>query len=497
MALAVVVSLALFAGCGSAASQPDMAPPDMADGAVSPDGSITPGPKDRILFVGIIVAPTGPFAGELLVEDDLITCVASSCSAMPGAQGVTVVHAGGFILPGLIDAHNHGLYNIFDEHDWTPLHFYQNHTQWTAEERYGEVVDAKQYLDGESTDSPVDYRCEMDKYAEIKALIAGTTSFLLAPSGASRTCYSSLARTIDTPQNGLAQDKIQTSISIPSNTTAQSICENFASEKTDAYVVHVAEGIDATARNEFTTLSSRAGGCLLSSKTAIVHGTALGAAEFETMAAHGMKLVWSPRSNEFLYGEGNTTRIDLALAAGVQTIALAPDWALGGSINLLDELRYAHEVDVANFGGLLSPQRLFEMVTIEAARVLAVDAQVGSLEEGKRADLMIVSAEADDPYAALLGARPEDVRLVLVDGRVLYGDLELAVLGPTLPGCEELSICGHSKFICVATTASDNKLNQTYAEIHSTLTDALLSYDETVMVGAPGFSPIAPLTTCP
>jgi 5-methylthioadenosine/S-adenosylhomocysteine deaminase len=188
------------------------------------------------------------------------------------------------------------------------------------------MVDAKQYLGGESG-SPVNYRCEMDKYAEIKALIAGTTSFLLAP-GTTNACYASVIRTIDTPQNDLGQDKIQTSVSVPTETSAQSVCNNFASGTTDAYVVHIAEGIDQTALNEFATLSSRAG-CLLSPKTTIVHGTALGTAEFTTMAAHGMRLVWPPKSNMFLYND--TARIDLAIQAGVSTIALAPDWALGAA----------------------------------------------------------------------------------------------------------------------------------------------------------------------
>ena len=69
-------------------------------------------------------------------------------------------------------------------------------------------------------------------------------------------------------------------------------------------------------------------GCLLAPQTAIVHGTALGNAEFTKMAATGMKLIWSPKSNLFLYND--TTRIDQAPLAGVSTIALAPDWSLGG-----------------------------------------------------------------------------------------------------------------------------------------------------------------------
>jgi len=459
-----------------------------------PPATMILGAPDRILLTGIVVRPSDFFEGEVLVEGNLITCVAPSCSGQPGAVGATIITTNGILLPGLIDAHNHGLYNLFDETDWTPLQFYGNHNQWTAETRYQETVDAKQYLGGESG-SPVNYRCEMDKYAEIKALMAGTTSFLLAP-GLSNACYASVLRSIDLPQNDLPADKIQTSISVPSESSAQSVCNNFASGNTDAYVVHVAEGVDQTARNEFATLSSRAGGCLLSPKTTIVHGTALTATEFATMAAHGMRLVWSPKSNMFLYDD--TTRVDLAIQAGVSTIALAPDWALGGSVNLLDELRFADQIDQAKFGDILTPARLFQMVTLDAARALAVDGLLGSLEVGKRADLAVIGGYPGDPYGALLLATPAGVRLVMVDGRVLYGDGQLIGAGPGSPGCETVSLCGTSKFLCIAETSTLNKLDQTYANIQQILVQALQDYDTSVIPAtvAP-FSPIAPLTRCP
>src|SRR5262249_24908343 len=159
----------------------------------------------------------------------------------------------------------------------------------------------------------------------------------------SKACYGSAARTIDTAQNGLGVDVIQTSISVPSSSSAQSACNNITAGTTKPYVVHIAEGIDTTARNELSSLAGLANGCLMDSHTTIVHGTALQLPEFMTMAQKNMRLVWSPKSNLFLYGA--TARIDLALQAGVSVIALAPDWAMGGSINLLDELRVADQVD--------------------------------------------------------------------------------------------------------------------------------------------------------
>ena len=72
------------------------------------------------------------------------------------------------------------------------------------------VRESKQYLNGEG--SAVDLGCEMDKYGELKALLAGTTSIVGTTSPANRACYGTLARTVDQTPNGLGADKIQTAI---------------------------------------------------------------------------------------------------------------------------------------------------------------------------------------------------------------------------------------------------------------------------------------------
>jgi len=48
------------------------------------------GRPDRILLSGTLVTPDSAFDGEILVEDDTITCVAASCSGDPGAADASV-----------------------------------------------------------------------------------------------------------------------------------------------------------------------------------------------------------------------------------------------------------------------------------------------------------------------------------------------------------------------------------------------------------------------
>jgi 5-methylthioadenosine/S-adenosylhomocysteine deaminase len=76
-----------------------------------------------------------------------------------------------------------------------------------------------------------------------------------------------------------------------------------------------------------------------------------------------------------------------------------------------------------------------EMATIEGARALGMDREIGSLEPGKRADLIVVSMSAArqtplyDPLSHLVYVtRGDDVTTTIVNGRVLMRDRKLLTL---------------------------------------------------------------------
>jgi 5-methylthioadenosine/S-adenosylhomocysteine deaminase len=75
------------------------------------------------------------------------------------------------------------------------------------------------------------------------------------------------------------------------------------------------------------------------------------------------------------------------------------------------------------------------MATRAGARTLGLESEIGSIEAGKRADLIVVDshrahlAPGDDPYSMLVYAcRGTDVRTVLVDGEVLVDDFRLLTI---------------------------------------------------------------------
>ena len=69
------------------------------------------------------------------------------------------------------------------------------------------------------------------------------------------------------------------------------------------------------------------------------------------------------------------------------------------------------------------------MATRNGARALGMEDEIGSVEVGKRADLILVARDAPhvvpdaDPFSTLVyAAQPEDVRMTMVDGEVLVRD---------------------------------------------------------------------------
>src|SRR6201999_2719731 len=81
----------------------------------------------------------------------------------------------------------------------------------------------------------------------------------------------------------------------------------------------------------------------------------------------------------------------------------------------------------------------FAMATITGARALHMDASIGSLEKGKRADIVVVELDSlhQTPryniYSNLVYAtKASDVRTVIVEGRVVMRDRRLLTLDEEL-----------------------------------------------------------------
>jgi 5-methylthioadenosine/S-adenosylhomocysteine deaminase len=155
----------------------------------------------------------------------------------------------------------------------------------------------------------------------------------------------------------------------------------------------------------------------------LIHAVHADEADCRTMAQHGARVVHCPRSNRRL-SEG-TAPIPLFLTQGIPVGLGTDSLASAPSLDLWAEMRAA----LVAHAGRLSPEAVLEMGTLGGARALGIADRVGSLELGKRADVIAVDARrvaAADPIGSLLEeTRGEDVLLVLIDGEMCHNRIEV------------------------------------------------------------------------
>jgi cytosine/adenosine deaminase-related metal-dependent hydrolase len=367
----------------------------------------------RLALRGTILTPDRAIDdGLLVIEGDRISAVLAGATA---PDGVPIVDTGGIILPGLIDLHNHPLWSAFPR--WRAGGAFRNRDDWARAPAYvdGYVTPERELLKTMT--------CELSAFGEIKAIVGGATSMRGSPA---TRCSAGLVRNLefDRPlSEGLLDGTLSglIDVDILSDEQAARLLERLRSGSVQRLFVHVGEGrADHPApREEFQRLVDYG---LLTERTVIIHGTGLGDAEFDAMASAGATLVWSPRSTLELYGE--TTSISMAIDRGIR-VALAPDWSLTGSANLLDELRTASEWSRQALGTALDDRLLVRMVTSDAAAIAALETRIGSLEPGHLADVLVVRKRDAEPYRSVVVAQPADVRLVMVGGQLVYGAADL------------------------------------------------------------------------
>jgi cytosine/adenosine deaminase-related metal-dependent hydrolase len=173
-------------------------------------------------------------------------------------------------------------------------------------------------------------------------------------------------------------------------------------------------------------IAAIAGAGLLGPHVQLIHAIWSSAEEIAAVAASGASLSLSPFT-EMRIGFG-FPKTGEYLAAGVP-IGLSVDTpTLSGNADMFAIMKAIQNVENARARDefKLTARRVLELGTIEGARSMGLDATVGSLTPGKRADLILVDtrqinlAVLTDPAHMLVeAAQPANVDTVVVDGRVL------------------------------------------------------------------------------
>ena len=177
---------------------------------------------------------------------------------------------------------------------------------------------------------------------------------------------------------------------------------------------------------------------LLGPTTKLAHMIYVGDDDIARLAAHGVKIAHCPTAAlKHTKGLAAHGRFPEMIDAGV-CVSLGGDSANGS--NHFDMLRLMYLAatvykDARLDVGVMPAERVLEMATIRGAEALLLERQVGSIEPGKRADLVLYDADTPEwrpllnPVNNLVyAASGASVRTVLIDGRVVLDEGRITTL---------------------------------------------------------------------
>lgn len=179
---------------------------------------------------------------------------------------------------------------------------------------------------------------------------------------------------------------------------------------------------------------------IFNGRTLAAHGVWVDSADIAILKQRGVGVAHCPSSNMKL--ASGVAPVTAYLDAGV-AIGLGPDGPAGSNndFNLFEEIDLATKLQkITRLDPVALPaESAFAMATIGGARALGMDKEIGSLEVGKRADLVLVSASEPhtvpmfNVYSALVyTVKGSDVQHVLIDGKLVVRSRKVLTLNASV-----------------------------------------------------------------
>lgn len=416
--------------------------------------------------------------GAVYLREGEIVAVAHRDDPPPNGFGnAPVIDTGGTIYPGLLDLHNHLVYNVATL--WNVPKAFKNRDQWQRNDSYRENVTMPLGVLTKKLDTVK----AIVRYVETKVLLGGTTAVqgMRSKFGTSTPFYTGAVRNFENTDDGRLPESGSRIPNLDPNRPSD--LDSFRNGLTSrsAYFYHLCEGIDEPTRKHYQNLVDND---LVQKSLVAIHCLALGPTDLENLAGKGSKVVWSPLSNLLLYGK----TIDAKRLEG-SSFTIGCDWTPSGSKNLLEELKVAW-LSAQDDGSSLTRKDLVAAVTRNAARAVGWGDALGTIEKGKYADLLVTDTVAAGPYDNLLRATEANVKLVVIAGYPRHGDAELMEQYPPSDGKrEDLTVGGRAKQLYLEHPTAPLE-NLSFAEALAQLEDAMsrLREIEAELAAAPGLS---------
>ena len=367
----------------------------------------------------------------------------------------TIDAAGSVVMPGLINTHTHapmvmfrGLADDLALMDWLQKYIFPAEAKTVSPEfvRVGTRLAALEMIESGTTTYTDMYYFEDEiaratKAAGLRGVLGET--IIQFPVADAKTPAESLALTERFAKEFAGDELITPAVAPHAMYTLDAdtlkACRALADRLNIPVIIHLAETSDEvkTAQEKYHLTPA---GFLESigfwgPRTIAAHGVHVTPDDIAILARRHVGVSHNPESNMKL--ASGIAPVEAMRTAGV-TVGLGTDGAASNNdLDMFEAMRQAaflHKL-VSNDPRAIPAPVALEMATIEGAKVLGMEKTIGSLEAGKRADLLVVSMASArqtpmyDPVSHLVYVtRGDDVQTTIVNGRVLMRDRKVLSL---------------------------------------------------------------------
>jgi 5-methylthioadenosine/S-adenosylhomocysteine deaminase len=422
-------------------------------------------PMNNCLITNALVLPMTEkresFAGYVRVTDGIIAAVGHGAAQISGDEQI-VDAAGCALLPGLVNAHTH-LYQVLLRAVWEdlelmpwlkriygcarvlrPEHFYAGSLLGCIEAIRGGVTTVCEHNFLNPSAECAFETIRAMQQSGLRAVFARTimnTGEIVPdctkekPEQAFRRIEEILAR-----HKRSEQLQFMTGPNTPPiNTTPDLLREirRFADDKALGLSAHVAEShsvVECVRREHGTSgvveFLHQFG--IPAANSVFAHSVHVSPAEIAILKETGTSVSHNPVSNMML-GDGIAPVVEM-LRQGVN-VALGTDGAASNhSQDLFDTMKAASLLQKVHHqdAGVIDPYSVLRMATAGGAKALGLSSVCGTIETGKRADLVLIELDTvhsqplNEVFSQIVHcAKASDVRTVMVDGKFLMRDRQL------------------------------------------------------------------------
>jgi 5-methylthioadenosine/S-adenosylhomocysteine deaminase len=439
-AIALALAAIVAAAAAVAAGQPRTVSLVVTNGIV-----VTVNSDRRVIDRGAVAVD-----GRDIVAVDTVQRIAA---AFQGRD--TIDAGGGVVMPGLINTHTHapmvlfrGLADDLALMDWLQKYIFPAEAKTVSPEfvRVGTRLAALEMIESGTTTYADMYYFEDEVARETRAAglrgVLGET-IIQFPVPDARTPADSLSFT-ERFAKEFAGDELITPAVAPHSmntldTATLKACRALADRLHLPLITHLAETADevktAAEKYQATPAGYLDSIGFFGPRTLVAHAVHVTPADIQILANRRVGVSHNPESNMKL--ASGIAPVEAMRKAGIH-VGLGTDGAASNNeLDMFGAMRQAAFLAklVNNDPRAIPAPVALEMATIEGARAMDMDREIGSLEPGKRADLIVVSmasARQTPMYDAVSHlvyvTHGDDVRTTIVNGRVLMRDRRVLTL---------------------------------------------------------------------